>query len=445
MQNAMELKIRSTLFKKWEALTYENNIPVYFYVISQGNVGWGVVIPEMLGVIKHSKDQNYRVCFIANQGTNIETLRLFENISDFELWERLQFIHDAEIETYNSQLGLSVGKSDQLRHLCINNLNLSNLFSKIPDFNWPFSDLLRCIIHNTEFVHPDFVLSQSNFISFVDLTRNGINSKDRPIKLKYENILQAQKLLKVDDSPRFVLSIREAPAYHGTDRDTEPEELDQLIQEAAKFTNKVHLIGTRPSNKLISIFSKYDSLINFFDHTFSHYEVKNYNQTDSIGNEKDLINTYLLTTPNVKLLAPTGIVSLPSASGQFFGIFNTPNIFFQNQYHMIACPRRFSHLLSLSPLKALIFGLTTMLEGNWFFERCPASPVVVFSAIENLLNQINSSDLNYLHTQSVFNPKILKTIRKELEFSPKILEHADLRNFGRHLIQDMPGQAIRYS
>ena len=159
MQNAIELKLRSALLKKWEALTYENNIPVYFYVISQGNVGWGVVIPEMLGVIKHSKDQNYRVCFIANPGTNIETLRLFENISNFELWERWQFIHVAEIETYNSQLGLSVGRSDQLRHLCINNSNFNNLFSKIPDFNWPFSDLLRCIIHNTEFVHPDFVLN----------------------------------------------------------------------------------------------------------------------------------------------------------------------------------------------------------------------------------------------------------------------------------------------
>ena len=445
MQHEIVWKLKKVLFKKWQAQTSKCDVQFYFYVISQNNKGWGVVMPEMLGVIKHSIANNYRVCFIANPGSNVEVLRLFDNVSCFDIWERFEFIHLAEVEIYARQLEISIGNSDKLRQLLIGNLGFNNLFPIIPDFNWPFSDLLRCIIHNTEFVHPDFTLFQSNFTHFTNLCFSGFESKNMQIKLKHENILKAQQLLKVDDSPRFVLTIREAPAYHGTDRDTEPEELDQLLQEAAKFTNKINLIGTKPSTKLISVISKYDSLIKIFDHTFTHYEVANYSQTDSNGNEKQLINTYLLTTPNVKMIAPTGIVTLISASGQFYGIFNTPNIFFQHQSHVISCPRRFSQLPNLSPLKAFIFGLSTMPDGEWFWERFPANPVVVFSAIENLLNQINSSDLDYLHTESIFNPKLLNTIRKELVSSPKILEHADLSNFGAHLIQDMPGQAIRYS
>jgi len=434
-------KIENTLFRKWESLNNKTERPTFFYVISQINTGWGVVVPEIIGVLKHSIRNKYSVYFIADRLSSFKTLELFDIGLHLNIINREKFIRLAELEDISNFFALSIGNSNILKQYCQTDPTINTLFTEVPSFHWPFGDLLRCIIHDTEFVHPDFLLNKSGIAEFERLVSSGISCQDREIKLTIPNINLAKDLLRTHDSPRFVLSVRDAPAFHGLDRNTVPEELDQLLLEASKFTKVVDLIGTSPSKLLRSVINKHSAKIKVIDHTYSDYHSYHSDTDDA----RPLLQSYLLAAPSIKLLCQNGIIAIPSAAGQLFGIFNSVCIFHPWIHDALVVPRIFSYNTKLSPTKAFLHGLCCFTGKHWALERTLPSQKVVYSAIENLLIQYKSSNPCFIRDQSAYNPRLLNSIRRYLQKSPEIVEHFTLSQFGTHLIQDNEGTPIRFA
>lgn len=375
-------QIRNSLLKKWKSIRPMGEMPVYFYVVSQSNTGWGVVVPEMLGVLKHAAQNQYCVCFIANPGSNTETLRLFDIGSNLNIWGRETFLQISKLDKISQLLGHSAGNAGQLKEVCTKDQSIRQLFPEMPNFDWPFSDVLRCIIHSTEFVHPAFTLWRSIYANFENLTLHGMLPGEKPLKLSQPNTQLAQQILGSDESKRFVLSVREAPACHGLDRNTNPEALDQLLLIIKKFTRKVNLIGTSPGKAITAVLKKHSDAIKIIDHTYTSYETHELHSENNQGLSKHLVQSHLLSTENIKLLPTNGIVVIPLAAGKLYGAYDTPNIFSPWVNQALIIPRRFRFAPDLSPIQAFITGLTNRGGSEWIFDRYPPSLEATLSAFE---------------------------------------------------------------
>lgn len=439
-------QIRKTLFFKWKSLSTNNDLPVYFYVISHANTGWGVVVPEMLGVLKHAIHNRYCVYFIANPASNTETLKLFDIGRDLNIWARRLFLESSGIDRLSLLLAESVWNSDNLKQHCAANPIIRQNFLETLNFHWPFGDILRCLVHSTEFVHPTFNLARSTYANFENLTVGGMQARGNPIKLTTQNMQAAHKILGDDNSNRFVLAVREAPVHHGLDRNTNPEGLDQLLLTVRKFTSKIDLIGTSPGIALSAVLKKHCEALTIIDHTYSEYEAHALHSEDIPGiRRRHLIQSHLLSTTNIKLLPQNGITLIPLAADQLHGVYDTPNIFNPWAHSTLTIPRRYSFAPDLSPIQAFVVGLTTLRGKEWILDRNPSSPEATLSAVENLWHNQISGDPNMLFKKSIFNPKILPTIRKELFHATDIAKYYDLIDFGSHLIQDKAGKPVRYA
>lgn len=241
------------------------------------------------------------------------------------------------------------------------------------------------------------------------------------------------------------MSVREAPACHGLDRNTNPEALDQLLLIIKKFTRKVNLIGTSPGKAITAVLKKHSDAIKIIDHTYTSYETHELHSENNQGLSKHLVQSHLLSTENIKLLPTNGIGVIPLAAGKLYGAYDTPNIFSPWVNQALIIPRRFRFAPDLSPIQAFITGLTNRGGSEWIFDRYPPSPEATLSAVENLWHNQISGDPNMLFKQSIFNPRILPIVRKELFHATDIAKYYDLIDFGSHLIQDKAGKPVRYA
>lgn len=438
-------RIRNAMDIRWRHLTKRDTIPIYFYIISNHNRGWGVVVPEILGVLKHAKEHGYRPCFISKEASHTATIRFFDIGQDILVWDRDQFIHEAGLETLSATLSQPAGEKNFLLSNLAHLEEIRPLLDQCHDYNWPFADLLRFLGHATEYVHPDFGLERSSYSEFARITLKGLVAGNSPITLArhYQDV--ARSLLVDDKEPRFVLSIRQAPPHHGSDRNTSPEELDQTLATLTRFTKSIYLIGSSPRDALCKVIRRYSSQVKIYDCTFSAYEAHTFEQDIDAGQSRHLLQSYLLSTPNIKLLPQNGLVTIPSASGQMHGIYGAPYIFNPHQKDVLVIPQRYSFAPELSPIKAFIYGLSTMPEGEWIFGRIPCKRDVLHAGIENLMAHHSSASGSYMLDHSVFNNTLLPVVRRNLCYASQIRKHLNQIDFGTHFIQDSSGLPLRYA
>jgi hypothetical protein len=161
------------------------------------------------------------------------------------------------------------------------------------------------------------------------------------------------------------------------------------------------------------------------------------------------VQSYLLSTNNIKLLGSNGLFVLACASNQFTCFYDSANIYMQKMHNALYIPRRFSFAPDLSPLQALVFGLTSLERSYWHLKRLPPSSYATFSALETLVRHYESDDPLQIFREAVFNPRLLPTIRRYTAHLPSefIVSSClfDMNDFGTSLIQDKPGAAIRYA
>lgn len=438
----LESRLNTALFRKWQKLSLNSHKPIYFYVISEGNTGWGVVVPELLGVLKHARYHDYEVCFIANEGSHTQTVRFLSIGANLRIWSRSSLIELASVEPESRFLAAQAWNSDQLRSLSSNVNAISYVHGQLPAFHWPFGDVLRCMIHSTQFVHPDFTLQRSTYRDFEQLTTCGFLDRNTAVEMTPANRELAARLVGEKEGPRYILSLREAPGHHGIDRNTVPEALDKVLSELTRFTSEVDLVGTTPSLTLGSILRKYTNELKINDHTINGYEAIVGSGSFEL-HQRLLVQTYLLTTSNIKILGHNGIIVLPCAADRMYAIYSTPYIFISFIRNALVIPNAFEHAPKVSAVKALLHGLSTNLSTEWYKKRLSPANEIFNSAIVNLL-QTYSATGEVLRESAVYNPRLLQETRRLLNHSRQ-LSDVDFGDFGSHLIQDRPGLPLRYA
>ncbi|MCP9775679.1 hypothetical protein [Cyanobium sp. WAJ14-Wanaka] len=439
-------RVRNALDKRWRQLAKNSHVPTYFYALSSHNQGWGVVVPEILGVLKHASVHGYRIQFIAKEGTHTTTIRFFDIGEELAIWDRDQFIFQAGLELYSSILSQRAWNKQEILANFSQNVEIVSLLDQNPNFRWPFSDIFRILVHSTEYVHPAFAQSRSIYSIFESLTVNGMVAGENPISLTSHNKVLARTILGNYVQPRFVLSVREAPLHHGgTGRNTTLEDLDQVLSILCKFTKSIDLIGTSPGKVLSSIIQKYSSHFKIQDFTHGNYETYPIDNLSPKNIESHLLQTYLLSTPNVKLLPQNGIAVIPSATGQMAGIYGTPNIFNAWMKDVLLMPQRFNYAPNKSPVKAFIYGLNCNYGESWAYDRLPCAYGVLQAGIENLLAHHLPGSEYCIRKNAFFDSKLLLATRRSINLVPNIKADFELVDFGTHLIQDSFGNPICYT
>jgi len=437
-------RVRSALDKKWREISVRVACPVYFYVISSINKGWGVVVPEIFGVLKHARARGYHVCFIATEGSHIETIRLFEIGVRIDVLDREKFIVSSGIESHSSILAQPAWNNRQLLTYLAEDLDIGAILRNTPEYHWPFSDLLRVMVHSTEYVHPEFAMDRAQYSAFEKITLHGLIAGSSPMRLTLNNINLAKHFLRVDGSPRYVLSVRQAPPSHGVDRNTSPEDLDQILRILSNFTSKIDLVGTRPTGELCNVIRRHSSHVRVLDHTYDAYEAYAPREDDMVSAQKHLVQSYLLSTANIMFMPQNGMVVIPSACGLMHGVYGSSSIFHPWQRHSLVIPRRFRFAAHKSAVKAFIYGLASKGDTGWVHDRISCSDGVVRAGVENLLKHYISDSPRTIYDDTVFMPGLVQAVRRLLPYSPQIKHHFDLVDYGSHLIQDAEGLPIRY-
>ena len=425
---------------KFESMAIAKQI--YYYVISDCNKGWGVVVPEILGILKHAKRKRYKLVLITKPGNHTETIKLFEIGKDLIVYNTDKLYEDCGLANQKRLLEARISDSN-LFYENQDHFGDLRFEMNVPEYSWPFGDLLRCIVHSTELVHPDFHLGRCNFSLFEQITVEGMKGDIEPLSLRDSVRMKGENHFRNKLLP-FVVSVREGPETHGgINRNTTPEGLDMLLEEVKEVTDEIELIGTMPKKKLREVLRSHNINLKINDYTYKEYESINLNKGVSMS-ENHILQTYLLATKSVKLLCENGIVAIPQAAGQVQGLFDADNMFQPYLDKAIVVPKGYGSNGKLSASKALIMNMISCENHNWIENRVPMKAPVVKGAIQNLMKLTLNYSQEEVESVSRYKPNLLRVIREEMINNPTIKDRLGYEVFGSHLIQDEEDKAIRF-